>query len=185
MLRPNSSWRKPPTLDSLSSPPALRPSSGTEHAPGLAIQASRPAALGLTPASSAARRPRTLAQLRAQSKTAATLPKQPVMVPQKKRSPVAAAPISSGGAAAASVPKRRAKASYTSNDQNAKQNAPTILGNVSSFCSGTFKLKIGLLDPPRLVIRDMVAMVCDLTDQSTAALNVQSQARSIQYAAPN
>jgi hypothetical protein len=44
---------------------------------------------------------------------------------------------------------------------------------------GPYRLKIGLMDPPRVVIRDMVAMVCELTDKESAALNIKSLARNI------
>jgi hypothetical protein len=55
-----------------------------------------------------------------------------------------------------------------------------IVGDTTSICIGNFRLKIGLLDPPRVVIRDMVSMVCELTDQESAALNIKSLARSVQ-----
>ena len=60
---------------------------------------------------------------------------------------------------------------------------PEIVGDSACICIGTYKLKIGLLDPPRVVIRDMVSFVCDLTDEESAALNIKSLARAIQCVA--
>jgi len=58
---------------------------------------------------------------------------------------------------------------------------PDVIGDATNINVGHFRLKIGILDPPRVVIRDMVSMVCGLTDKESAALNIKSLARSIHY----
>jgi hypothetical protein len=60
---------------------------------------------------------------------------------------------------------------------------PEIVGDMTCICVGTYRLKIGLLDPPRVVIRDLVSFVCELTDPESAALNIKSLARAIQCVA--
>ena len=60
---------------------------------------------------------------------------------------------------------------------------PEIVGDMTCICMGTYRLKIGLLDPPRVVIRDLVSFVCELTDPESAALNIKSLARAIQCVA--
>lgn len=60
---------------------------------------------------------------------------------------------------------------------------PEIVGSSTCICVGKYRLKIGLLDPPRVVIRDLVSFVCELTDQESAALNIKSLARAIQCVA--
>ena len=58
---------------------------------------------------------------------------------------------------------------------------PELYAESTQLMMGKYRLKIGLMDPPRVVIRDMVAMVCELTDKESAALNIKSLARNIQY----
>ena len=56
-----------------------------------------------------------------------------------------------------------------------------IYAESTQLMMSTYRLKIGLMDPPRVVIRDMVAMVCELTDKESAALNIKSLGRNIRY----
>lgn len=61
---------------------------------------------------------------------------------------------------------------------------PEIIGDSTSIYIGKHKLRIGLLDPPRVVVRDVVSFVCDLTDKESAALDVsRSMTRTIQCVA--
>ena len=62
---------------------------------------------------------------------------------------------------------------------------PEIIGDSTSIYIGKHKLRIGLLDPPRVVVRDVVSFVCDLTDQESAALDAGSMTRTIQCVAYN
>ena len=58
---------------------------------------------------------------------------------------------------------------------------PELYAESTQLMMGRYRLKIGLMDPPRVVIRDMVAMVCELTNKESAALNIKSLARNLQY----
>ena len=82
-------------------------------------------------------------------------------------------------AAARSVGERISGSERT---QNARQ-APEIVGDATHIRVGRFKLMIGLLNSPRVGIRNTVSMVCGLSNEESSCLNIKSMVRSLRCVA--
>ncbi len=77
----------------------------------------------------------------------------------------------------------RTQASSPASTIGANGEPPEIVGDMVAVNVANYRLKIALLDPPRVVIRDMISFVCEMTDKDSAALNIKSLAHAIQCVA--
>jgi hypothetical protein len=77
----------------------------------------------------------------------------------------------------------RMQASAAASPISANGEPSDIIGDTAAISIGNYRLKIALLDPPRVMIRDMISFVCELTDVEGAALNIKSLASKIQCVA--